>query len=55
MCSLDMERAKGIEPSSQPWEGRILPLNHARLRRLHPIIALTSIGGWLCLSPKSLL
>jgi hypothetical protein len=25
-----LERAKGIEPSSQPWEGRILPLNHTR-------------------------
>ncbi len=24
-------RAGGIEPPSQPWEGRILPLNHARL------------------------
>jgi hypothetical protein len=22
---------KGIEPSSQPWEGHILPLNHTRL------------------------
>ena len=26
-----MERVKGIEPSSQPWEGHILPLNHTRL------------------------
>lgn len=25
-----MERAKGIEPSSQPWEGRILPVYYAR-------------------------
>ena len=25
-----MERVKGIEPSSQPWEGHILPLNHTR-------------------------
>ncbi len=24
-------RARGIEPRSQPWEGRILPLNHARM------------------------
>ncbi len=23
---------KGIEPSSQAWEARILPLNHTRLR-----------------------
>jgi hypothetical protein len=27
-----MERVKGIEPSSQPWEGHILPLNHTRRR-----------------------
>jgi hypothetical protein len=26
-----MERVKGIEPSSQPWEGHILPLNHTRV------------------------
>lgn len=25
-----MERDKGIEPSSQPWEGRILPLYESR-------------------------
>ena len=23
-------RVRGIEPRSQPWEGRILPLNHTR-------------------------
>ena len=27
-----VERVKGIEPSSQAWEARILPLNHTRLR-----------------------
>ncbi len=27
---LCMERAKGIEPSSQAWEARILPMNYAR-------------------------
>jgi glycosyltransferase involved in cell wall biosynthesis len=27
-----MERVKGIEPSSQPWEGHVLPLNHTRCR-----------------------
>ena len=27
---LFMERAKGIEPSSQAWEARILPMNYAR-------------------------
>src|SRR6204780_5313534 len=26
-----MERVKGIEPSSQAWEARILPLNHTRV------------------------
>jgi hypothetical protein len=26
-----MERVKGIEPSSQAWEARILPLNHTRI------------------------
>jgi hypothetical protein len=29
---INLERVKGIEPSSQPWEGHILPLNHTRLR-----------------------
>ena len=33
VCALQsMERVKGIEPSSQPWEGHILPLNHTRFR-----------------------
>ncbi len=27
----NMERAKGIEPSSQAWEARILPMNYARM------------------------
>ncbi len=27
-----LERVKGIEPSSQAWEARILPLNHTRRR-----------------------
>ena len=27
---LSMERVKGIEPSSQAWEARILPLDHTR-------------------------
>ena len=26
----NLERAMGIEPTSQPWQGRVLPLNHAR-------------------------
>ena len=28
-----MERVKGIEPSSQAWEARILPLDHTRFQR----------------------
>ncbi len=31
-----MERVKGIEPSSQAWEARILPLNHTRFDTTHP-------------------
>ena len=26
-----MERVKGIEPSSQAWEARVLPLNYTRV------------------------
>ena len=26
-----LERAKGIEPSLQAWEARVLPLNYARI------------------------
>ena len=35
-----VERAKGIEPSTQAWEARILPLNYARIcgRRSRPTI-----------------
>ena len=28
---VNLERVKGIEPSSQAWEARILPLNHTRI------------------------
>ena len=34
-----MERAKRIELSSQPWQGRVLPLNHARKNCSRNIIA----------------
>lgn len=27
-----LERVRGIEPLTQPWEGRVLPLNHTRTR-----------------------
>ena len=29
-------RDTGIEPVSQPWEGRILPLNQSHLPSLYP-------------------
>ena len=36
-----MERVKGIEPSSQAWEARILPLNHTRFACFYPIASIT--------------
>jgi hypothetical protein len=27
----EMERVRGIEPLSRPWEGRILPMNYTRV------------------------
>ena len=32
LVTIEVERVKGIEPSSQAWEARILPLNHTRFR-----------------------
>ena len=26
-----MERVMGVEPTYQPWEGRILPMNYTRV------------------------
>jgi hypothetical protein len=28
--SFSLERVRGIEPLSLPWQGRVLPLNHTR-------------------------
>jgi hypothetical protein len=44
-----LERVKGIEPSSQAWEARILPLNHTRFSAsiLAAPAALTSLN-WPC-------
>src|ERR1035437_588060 len=41
----EVERVKGIEPSSQPWEGHILPLNHTRLRGAGLILSDQRAGG----------
>ena len=30
LCS-DVERVMGVEPTYQPWEGRILPMNYTRI------------------------
>src|ERR1039457_1255036 len=43
---IKMERVKGIEPSSQPWEGHILPLNHTRLRHRQLLSECRSAGNW---------
>ena len=34
----EVERVKGIEPSSQPWEGHILPLNHTRYQSTSSVL-----------------
>jgi hypothetical protein len=44
-----MERVKGIEPSSQAWEARILPLNHTRARTVSNFALKVSSG---CLRPR---
>lgn len=30
VTSVQLERVMGIEPTSRPWEGRILPVNYTR-------------------------
>ncbi len=35
-----MERVAGIEPASQPWEGRILPLKYTRVDQMEPPIGI---------------
>ena len=35
-CPFALERAMGVEPTYQPWEGRILPMNYARKYRMRP-------------------
>ncbi len=57
-----MERVKGIEPSSQAWEARILPLNHTRLRfasahqarNKSDVFVFTRLpGGWQLVCPAA--
>ena len=40
-----LERVKGIEPSSQAWEARILPLNHTRLHHSYLLTELSKGGN----------
>lgn len=41
---LHVERAKGIEPSLQAWEARVLPLNYARIStKLWHVVTITKI------------
>ena len=35
-----LERVAGIEPATQPWEGRILPLNYTRTYAMEPMSGL---------------
>ena len=44
-----MERVTGIEPVSQPWEGRILPLNDTRLLRIASQLAAKLYHTYLAL------
>ena len=34
----DKMREPGIEPGSRPWQGRVLPLNHSRLKVFRMVI-----------------
>lgn len=36
-----MERVMGVEPTSQPWEGRILPMNDTRIGWAYYSMAVT--------------
>ena len=40
-----VERVRGIEPLSFPWQGNVLPLNHTRVKLLYQIF-------W-CRAPES--
>ena len=49
-----MERVKGIEPSSQAWEARVLPLNHTRNRSEQTFIKPTPKTQWMFRARRSL-
>ena len=41
----DLERVMGIEPTSRPWEGRILPVNYTRKSLRRHIISFSGVGS----------
>ena len=44
-----MERTMGVEPTSQAWEARILPMYYARI---HPKRDYSCIFGGVTIGPK---
>jgi hypothetical protein len=46
-CFEVLERVKGIEPSSQAWEARILPLDHTRTK--YDLLLTPNLGQGKCL------
>ena len=47
---VEVERAKGIEPSYEAWEAAVLPLNYTREIYLFDFIAFLSLSPCFCLS-----
>lgn len=48
-----VERVGRIELPTQPWEGRILPLNHTRLKRLVVYLAVFGLASFGLIQPLS--
>ncbi len=49
--SNSLERVGGIEPPTQPWEGRVLPLNHTRRRFAVYAVAVLLASGFVFAKP----
>jgi hypothetical protein len=47
----DAERVTGIEPVFQPWEGRVLPLNHTRIYCVDVALELAAFTMMIIVSP----
>ena len=48
------ERAMGIEPTSQPWKGCVLPLNDARIYYNNIVYIVYKISAFVGAAPKPL-